>query len=210
MKLKVLTDTSRLLLRALHRTAGELRLRNQLTQKYQNLNLGRNVEIRSPHRLKMGKNVTIESNVLLHCGGMEWSDNKGGITIDDHCYIGPNCVLFGAGEIIIGKNVDLGPGVVIAAQQVDQHGVALVPGLPKFAPIFIEDDVKIASNATVLQGLTIGKGSIISAGTVVTKDVAPYTLLVSGNPRKARTLEEKMEPSQSAQIESTGDESAAQ
>ena len=147
-----------------------------------------------PHHLKVGKNATIESNVLLHCGGMDWSDNKGGITIDDYCYIGPNCVLFGAGEITIGKNVDLGPGVVIAAQQVDQHGVALVPSLPKFAPIIIEDDVKIASNATVLQGLTIGKGSIISAGTVVTKDVAPYTLLVSGNPRKARTLNEKMEP----------------
>jgi len=45
----------------------------------------------------------------------------------------------------------------------------------------IEDDVWIGFKATILKGVTIGRGSVIAAGSVVTKDVPPYTL-VAGNP----------------------------
>jgi acetyltransferase-like isoleucine patch superfamily enzyme len=47
----------------------------------------------------------------------------------------------------------------------------------------IEDDVWISFNVSVLKGVTIGKGAIIAANTVVTKDVEPYTM-VGGNPSK--------------------------
>ena len=49
------------------------------------------------------------------------------------------------------------------------------------APIIIEDDVWISFNATILKGVTIGKGAVIAANAVVTKDVEPYTV-VAGNP----------------------------
>ncbi|SHI09161.1 Acetyltransferase (isoleucine patch superfamily) [Clostridium collagenovorans DSM 3089] len=50
-------------------------------------------------------------------------------------------------------------------------------------PILVEDDVWIGTNALILSGVKIGKGSIIAAGSVVTKDVEPYTI-VGGNPAK--------------------------
>jgi len=51
------------------------------------------------------------------------------------------------------------------------------------APIIIEDDCWIAANCIILSGVRIGKGSVIAAGSVVTKDVAPYSVM-GGNPAK--------------------------
>lgn len=51
------------------------------------------------------------------------------------------------------------------------------------APVVIEDDVWIGCKATVLKGVTVGRGAIVAAGAVVTKDVAPFTL-VAGNPAR--------------------------
>ena len=53
----------------------------------------------------------------------------------------------------------------------------------KGAPVHIEDDVFIFSNAMVMPGVTIGKGAIVLAGSVVTKDVEPWAI-VGGNPAK--------------------------
>jgi len=50
-------------------------------------------------------------------------------------------------------------------------------------PIIIEDDVWIAANAMVLKGVTIGRCSIVAAGSVVTKDVPP-NVIVAGNPSR--------------------------
>nr|WP_262922778.1 DapH/DapD/GlmU-related protein [Roseivirga pacifica] len=49
--------------------------------------------------------------------------------------------------------------------------------------IVVNNDCWIASNATILAGVTIGEGSIIAAGAVVTKDIPPYSI-VAGNPAK--------------------------
>lgn len=51
------------------------------------------------------------------------------------------------------------------------------------SPIIIEDDVWISFNCIILKGVKIGRGAIVAAGSVVTKDVAPYTI-VGGNPAK--------------------------
>jgi len=57
------------------------------------------------------------------------------------------------------------------------------------APIVIEDDVWIGAKSTILKGVTIGKGAVVAANSVVTRDVAPFTL-VAGNPaRVVRRLE---------------------
>jgi acetyltransferase-like isoleucine patch superfamily enzyme len=58
-----------------------------------------------------------------------------------------------------------------------------VKGNVDTAPIIIEDHVWISFNVIVFKGVTIGKGAIIAAGSVVTKDVAPFTLM-AGNPAK--------------------------
>jgi acetyltransferase-like isoleucine patch superfamily enzyme len=55
----------------------------------------------------------------------------------------------------------------------------------------LRDGVSIGANATILPGVTIGEGSFVAAGTVVTKDIPPQSLVV-GVPGKVRTLPEEL------------------
>ncbi|MBN4056316.1 hypothetical protein JYT20_01205 [Rhodothermus sp. AH-315-K08] len=65
----------------------------------------------------------------------------------------------------------------------DFHGVENRASPGKTSPIVIEDDVWLATRATILRGVRIGRGAVVAAGAVVTKDVEPYTL-VAGVPAK--------------------------
>ena len=143
------------------------------------------VEIRAIGRLKVGKDTIIGSNSLLHCGGRNWCNYEGGIRIGKKSYIGPHSVLFGAGEIEIGNNVLLGPGVVLASHQHSHRELThVIQDQPMdFGKILIEDDVWIGSRAVVLLDVKIGRGSIIGAGAVVTKDIPPFSIAV-GVPAK--------------------------
>lgn len=83
--------------------------------------------------------------------------------------------------------VRIGSGVLIAANVTitsRAHSVELPRwGVTKDAPIVIEDDVWIGAGAIVLPGVTIGRGSVVAAGAVVTADVSPFTV-VGGVPAK--------------------------
>jgi len=74
---------------------------------------------------------------------------------------------------MIGKNVHLGACSVVAG--------VLEP--PSATPVVIEDDVVIGANCVILEGVRVGKGAVIAAGSVVTKDVEPNTV-VAGSPAK--------------------------
>lgn len=92
-----------------------------------------------------------------------------------------NCVILDTSPVWIGANVFIAPGVCLACS-----GHAILPmqradGIGTSKPITIEDDVWIGANATVCGGVTIGKGSIIGAGSVVNKDIPPGVIAV-GNP----------------------------
>jgi acetyltransferase-like isoleucine patch superfamily enzyme len=84
-------------------------------------------------------------------------------------------------KIIIGDNVRIGRDVWIR----DNNGghVVIQPGYKNSAPIIIGDNVWICSCASIMKGVTIGEGSIISAHSVVTSNIPPHCL-VSGNPAK--------------------------
>ena len=180
----------RLLGRQLIELAGERRLRNRLIHENEGLHLGKGVEVRSPERLRLGKGVMIDSYVLLHCGGMDWSGGKGEILIGDHSYIGPGSVLFGAGGISIGVGVLISPGVVITSHQhtFSSHDVPIREQSSEFAPVVIEDNVWLGSNVTVLPGVTIKGGSVIGAGAVVTKNIPARSLCLGVPARVVREL----------------------
>ena len=63
----------------------------------------------------------------------------------------------------------------------DYHSLSM--NTPKSKPIIIQDDVWIGRRAIILKGVTIGEGAVVAAGSIVTKDVPPHTL-VAGNPAK--------------------------
>ena len=59
-------------------------------------------------------------------------------------------------------------------------------------PVTIEDDVWIGANVIITKGVTIGEGSIIDAGAVVTRNVPPYTIYISKNKQKPRFTKDEI------------------
>ena len=83
-------------------------------------------------------------------------------------------------QINFGNNVKLGWEVQIIDS--DCHNI-IREGYQKTSSVFIENDVWIANRASVFKGVTIGEGSVVAAGTIVTKDVPAHSL-VGGVPGK--------------------------
>ena len=99
-----------------------------------------------------------------------------------------------AGGVSIGRNCAISFGVTI----IDDDGHGFGPP-PYSAPIVIEDHVWIGCNATILKGVTIGKGSVVAAGAVVTKSCPPNSLL-AGVP--AKVIRERVEWTDAATLQS--------
>ena len=132
--------------------------------------------------LKLGKNVLIQSGVVLHLGGMDWCERQGALEIGDDAVISPNCVFYGAGPggIRIGKNFDCGPGVGIFSSRTDY---LKGPGNHCFAPVEIGHRVIVYTHAVIGPGVKIGNDAVIAAGSVVTRDV-PSNTLAGGSPAR--------------------------
>lgn len=134
--------------------------------------------------------VFCAKHIFLKCGKISTLDRRAyfgngkDITIDDFSGIGANCTI--PSNIVIGKYVMMAPEVYI----IDNNHITNDPQTPmcfqgkttKLAT-YIEDDCWICARAMIMPGRRIGKGSIVAAGAIVTKDVAPYSI-VGGNPAK--------------------------
>lgn len=131
--------------------------------------------------LKEGTDAWIEPPFYF-CYGKHISVGKGS-------YINVNCNFIDDGEIIIGEKVMFGPAVTIATV-----GHPIDPDLRGYmytAPVHIEDNVWIGGNVTICPGVTIGKNSVIGAGSVVIHDV-PANCIAAGNPaRVIRQIDER-------------------
>jgi maltose O-acetyltransferase len=100
-------------------------------------------------------------------------------------YCNFNCVMLDCGPVRIGDRVLLGPAVQLypVGHDIDPAARSGVNGHEHAKPIVIGDDVWIGGGAIVMPGITIGQGSTVAAGAVVTKDVEPYTV-VGGSPAR--------------------------
>ena len=120
------------------------------------------VKILSLNKIKIGSNTVINQGVIL--------DGRGG-------------------DLIIGNNVDIAPNVSIYTTD---HDCDCDYHLPRNRPVIIEDNVWVASNAIVLPGVTISKGSVIAAGSIVTKSTEPLSINAGNPARFIRIRESKI------------------
>ncbi|VZI21878.1 unnamed protein product [Fusarium fujikuroi] len=126
---------------------------------------------------RVGRHVAVETPFICDYGY--------NITIGHHVVIGRNCTINDVCEVKIGDNCVIGPNVSIftAGLPIDPKKRQGGQGPQMGKPITIEQDCWIGGGAIILPGRTIGKGSTVGAGSIVTKDVPPFTI-VAGNPAR--------------------------
>lgn len=138
------------------------------------------------------RNISIGKNSTFGRGTVLWAPNR--MIIGDHVYIGKYCTL--QADIKIGNHIEIANNVGLIGKY--DHDYSKVGVSIKDAPwigdkeydfkgkdqeIVIEDDVWIGYGAVIFTGVTVHRGAIVAAGSVVTRDVEPYTI-VAGNPAK--------------------------
>ena len=104
------------------------------------------------------------------------------IIIGDNSGIGENCIV--TSNVEIGRNVMMGPDVKIYTINHNFKRTDIPmneQGFQKSKKVIIEDDVWIGANVIILPGVKIGKGSILGAGAVISKNVEQYSIM-AGNP----------------------------
>ena len=138
------------------------------------------------------RNITIGRNSTFGRGTVFWAPNK--MTIGNNVYIGKYCTI--QADIEMGNNIENRYTYSLIGKY--DHDYSKVGKSIKDAPwigeksynfkgkglkIIIENDVWIGYGAVIITGVHIGRGAIIAAGSIVTKDVPPYTI-TAGNPAK--------------------------
>jgi galactoside O-acetyltransferase len=148
------------------------------------------------NHLRLGRGVALERGVDI--GAMEHTT----IDIGDRTYIGPYVCIVGTGNVKIGRNCLIATQSGLFANQhrfedlsrpIRDQGVT-------GKGIVIEDDCWLGHKVTVLDGITIGKGSVIGAGAVVTKDIPPYSIAVGVPAKVIARRTAKIESSRDANL----------
>ncbi len=117
--------------------------------------------------------VKINRGAKIHM----WANffNPGGVEIGEDTIIGDHCFLDGRAKLKIGAHVAIASQVLIYNSKHDVHSEDFHP---VDGPVEIEDYVFIGPRAIILPGVKIGRGAVVAAAAVVTKDVAPGKIVV--------------------------------
>jgi maltose O-acetyltransferase len=129
--------------------------------------------------------VRIGSGSSIHLGLYLWFFGPGhlrrtGAAIGNNSIVNRNCCLDGRGPLHIGNNVSISPDVTILTTQhrYDDPAFGLVS-----APVALEDHAWIGMRAMIMPGVRVGRGAVVAAAAVVTRDVEPLTI-VAGVPAR--------------------------
>ncbi|MCX5715169.1 MAG: acyltransferase [Candidatus Omnitrophica bacterium] len=150
-------------------------------KEFLSANIAPGFYVKGAENIRIGSSV----NILRNCHF--YAHNQGSICIKDRVSMNSN-VMLGAsdnGSIVIGNDVLIGPNVVFRASNHAFQDKNIPINLQGHigGKIEIEDDVWIGANCVILPGVKIGRGSIVGAGSVVNKEILPYSL-VAGVPAK--------------------------
>ena len=148
------------------------------------------VDVRDWSRVKIGRGTVVQDFCTITLMDDESDLDfavKSSLVIGDHVFIGEyNNLRIGGGSLVIGNNVSVSEHITMV---VSNHGMKRNELHQKQhwdktrTGIIIEDDVWIGANSVILPGVTIKKGAVVGAGSVVTKDVPSYAV-VCGNPAR--------------------------
>lgn len=117
--------------------------------------------INFPENVKLGNNLIFNRNVSITA--------RSRVTLGENVLLGPNVVINDSNHLF--SDIDL---------PINKQGHTA-------EEIIIEDDVWIASNCVILKGVHVGKGAVVAAGSVVTKDVPPYAVVAGVPARQIKT-----------------------
>jgi acetyltransferase-like isoleucine patch superfamily enzyme len=161
-----------------------LRISNGLSSRFRNFwlrSLGadlrgycwlRAIEVPRNHWQIRLEECSLDRGVILLASGPDLPEPK--ISIGPGTYINRGTFIDATESIIIGRNVAIGPGCYITDHDHGSDGSAAPLALPMISRTTrIEDQAWIGAHAVILKGVTIGRGAVVGAGSVVTRSVAP-------------------------------------
>ena len=163
---------------------------------------GANIAIRHPHKIKIGNNVVMDDNCVLDAKGETnkgieihngvfigrstiLTCHNGDIILEDNVNIGFNCVISSLSRIVIKKNHLMAAFCYLVGgdHESDRTDIPVLFQGRSSKGIQIDENVWLGAGVAVLDGVTIGRDSIIGAGAVVNKDVPDYAI-AAGLPAK--------------------------
>ncbi|MDZ7283005.1 acyltransferase [Sphingomonas sanguinis] len=184
-------------------------------QRPNGLMLGRGIEFVLSSRLSLGRGVSIGSYSYLDCSASEGVVLGNRVTIREHAwlqcrsglnepatgivigagsYIGPNAVIGAGGLIEIGRNVQIGARFTVSAEShVAGADGTYTSGRVSRQGVRIGDDCWFGNNVSVLDGVTIGQGAVVGAGSVVTRSL-PARSIAYGVPAKVVRIQDERQP----------------
>ena len=142
------------------------------------------------------RNISIGKNTTFGRGTIFWAPNK--MNIGNNVYIGKYCTM--QADIELGNNIEIANNVGLIGKY--DHDYTCIEKSIKDSPwigdpdyqfkgkgqkIIIEDDVWVGYGSIILTGVTVQRGAIIAAGSVVTHDVPAYAI-VAGNPARIKGM----------------------
>lgn len=143
------------------------------------IRLGKRSVIKRPWCLSIGERSQLEHQVHIKA-----TSNNTEIHLGQQVFVGFNCEFDITEKLVIGNHVLIAPGCFVtdhnhlhaADRLISEQGC-------ESAPVILEDDVWLGAHVAVLPGVTIGRGAIVAAGSVVNRDVEAMTI-VAGAPAR--------------------------
>ena len=162
--------------------------------------IGRNVTLRAntdqAPGIELGERVSINDAVVINA-------NRGQVILGDRSWLGPFCLVYGNGGVTIGRDVLVAghSSINTVSHRFDRCDIPVNDQPVVIDPVVIEDDVWIGLNAVILQGVTIGRGTIVGAGAVVNRSLPPWSIAVGVPAKVVGRREGAPEPEDSGAFE---------
>jgi acetyltransferase-like isoleucine patch superfamily enzyme len=122
--------------------------------------------------------ITLGDDVWLSRGCYVLAHRDAEVQIDDRAYIGHRCLLYGTAGLRVGQDVLMANDVqlICGNHTFARRDLPIRAQPTEERPIAIEDDVWLGASVIVLGGVTVGRGSVVGAGAVVTRSLPPYSI----------------------------------